>query len=166
MSSSAFACLIKIYNFFPLLLVLYLIKITHGWLPDTSTKLITGLSKIPSISFKGNTSFPDHFTVLYQDDNTILFGGRNRIYNLSVFDFSERKDSTIYWPSSEAHHQICTLKGKTEDDCQNYIRMLFYTAPGKMLICGTNSYKPYCRILQQKVMYFMSFKIYITRTSI
>lgn len=152
MSSSAFACLTKIYNFFPLLLVLYLIKITHGWLPDTSTKLMNGLSKIPSISFKGNTTFPDHFTVLYQDDNTILFGGRNRIYNLSVFDFSERKDSTIDWSSSEAHHQICTLKGKTEDDCQNYIRMLFYTAPGKMLVCGTNSYKPYCRILQQKVV--------------
>ncbi|KAJ8914769.1 hypothetical protein NQ315_013272, partial [Exocentrus adspersus] len=151
MSSSAFTCLIKVYNVSPLFLVLYLIQISHGWLPDTSTKVINALSKIPSISFKGNSSFPDHFTVLHQDEKTILLGGRNLIYNLSLFDFSERKDSAIIWPSSEANREMCILKGKTKDgDCQNYIRILFYTAPGKMLVCGTNSYKPQCRILQKK----------------
>ncbi|KAJ8983871.1 hypothetical protein NQ317_000907 [Molorchus minor] len=147
---SALMCLTKILNVLPLLLLSPLLKLCHGWHPDTSTKLINNLNKIPSITFKGNNSFPDHFTVLYQDDGTILLGGRNRVYNLSLFDFTERKDSTLYWPSSEAHGQLCNLKGKTEDDCQNYIRILFYTAPGKFLICGTNSYKPLCRMLQQK----------------
>lgn len=150
--SSAFACLLSRFqiNLLPIILI-FLIKICHAWLPDTSTKLINSISKINSISFKGNTSLIDHFTVLHQDDDTILLGGRNQIYNLSVFDFSERKHAALYWPSSEAHSQLCSLKGKTDDDCQNYIKILFQTTPGKFLICGTNSYKPLCRILHQRV---------------
>nr|XP_023020455.1 semaphorin-1A-like isoform X2 [Leptinotarsa decemlineata] len=148
MPPSAFSCLPQLH-LLPLIL-LYFIKTGQGWLPDTSTKLTNGVNKIVSVSFTGNTSSPDHFTVLYQDEDSILLGGRNQIYNLSVFDFSERKGASIYWPSSEAHGQICNLKGKTEEDCQNYIRILFPTSPGKFLICGTNSYKPLCRILHQK----------------
>lgn len=152
MLPSAFLCLLPRFqiNLLPLIL-LFLIKICHAWLPDTSTKLVNSISKINSINFKGNSSLIDHFTVLYQDDNTILLGGRNQIYNLSVFDFTERKDAAIHWPSTEYYRQFCILKGKTEDDCQNYIRILFLTAPGKFLICGTHSYKPYCRIIQQRV---------------
>lgn len=154
MSSSAFSCLLPRFQIklLPLILI-FLVKICHAWLPDVSTKLVNNMNKIPSISFRGNTSLIDHFTVLYQDDDTVLLGGRNQIYNLSVFDFSERKQAAVYWPSLEAHGQLCILKGKTDDDCQNYIRILFQTAPGKFLICGTNSYKPLCRILHQKVSY-------------
>ncbi|KAG5895086.1 hypothetical protein JTB14_023261 [Gonioctena quinquepunctata] len=148
MPPSAFQCLPKIH-FLPLI-VLCFVKTGQGWLPDTSTKLMNSVNKIASITFSGNSSSPDHFTVLYQDDDSILLGGRNQIYNLSVFDFSERRDSAIFWPSSEAHAQMCNLKGKAEEDCQNYIRILFSTAPGKFLICGTNSYKPLCRVLHQK----------------
>lgn len=154
MTSSAFSCLSKFnLNLLPFILI-YFIKLGHGWLPNTSTKLINSANKLSSITFRGNTTSLDHFTVLYQDENSILLGGRNQIYNLSVFDFNERRDSTIFWPSSEAHSQLCNLKGKFEDDCQNYIRILFPTAPGKYLICGTNSYKPICRILQEKVRTF------------
>lgn len=32
-----------------------------------------------------------------------------------------------------------------QDDCQNYIRVLAKIAPDKLLICGSNAYKPYCR---------------------
>lgn len=151
MSLSAFLSLSPNFQNIIFLIFIYFIKLSHQWLPDTSTKLINNINKIPNISFKGNTSLIDHFTVLYQDDDTILLGGRNQIYNLSLFNFNERKESAIYWPSTEAHGQLCILKGKTEDDCQNYIRILFQTAPAKYLICGTNSYKPLCRILQQKV---------------
>ncbi|KAK4871772.1 hypothetical protein RN001_015896 [Aquatica leii] len=43
------------------------------------------------------------------------------------------------------HTQLCQLKGKSEDDCQNYIRILSNLSPDRLLICGTNSYKPNCR---------------------
>lgn len=32
-----------------------------------------------------------------------------------------------------------------QDDCQNYIRVLAKIAHDKLLICGSNAYKPYCR---------------------
>lgn len=150
MSPSAFSCL-KINECLPIFLIVYLTHICQAWLPDTSTKF-NSVNKISSISFKGNSSnYIDHFTVLYQDEETILLGGRNRIYNLSIYDFSERKNSEISWPSSEAHGQLCNLKGKNEDECQNYIRLLFQTSPGKLLVCGTNSFKPLCRNYVYKV---------------
>ncbi|CAG9855517.1 unnamed protein product [Phyllotreta striolata] len=146
---SAFSCLPTFYQNVLFFTLVYLMRISHAWLPNTSTKLINPSSKIHTVTFRGNTSLSDHFTVLYQDKNSLLLGGRNQIYNLSVFDFSERNNPALFWPSSEAHSQLCNLKGKSEDDCQNYIRIFYSTAPGKYLICGTNSYKPICRILQE-----------------
>ncbi|KAJ9583956.1 hypothetical protein L9F63_021701, partial [Diploptera punctata] len=37
-----------------------------------------------------------------------------------------------------------TVRGKKEN-CQNYIRILARIGQGKLLICGTNSFKPVCR---------------------
>jgi semaphorin 6 len=122
-----------------------LVAVSHAWLPDSSSKLVNNFKSVSSISFTGNATFPDYFIVLNQDENSIAIGGRNRIYNLSIYDFHEKKEGRIDWPSSDAHGQLCILKGKTEDDCQNYIRILYYTEPGRLVVCGTNSYKPLCR---------------------
>lgn len=127
---------------------------SHAWLPDSSSKLVNNFKSVSSISFTGNATFPDYFIVLNQDENSIAIGGRNRIYNLSIYDFHEKKEGRIDWPSSDAHGQLCILKGKTEDDCQNYIRILYYTEPGRLVVCGTNSYKPLCRTY--------TFKVFIT----
>lgn len=121
------------------------ITICQAWLPDLSSKVSNSIGEVTTKKFVGNTTFPDHFTILHQDESSILLGGRNTVYNLSIFDFSEQKGSRFEWTSSEAHGQLCILKGKTEDDCQNYIRILVHTGPDKFLVCGTNSYKPLCR---------------------
>jgi hypothetical protein len=131
-----------------------LVAVSHAWLPDSSSKLVNNFKSVSSISFTGNATFPDYFIVLNQDENSIAIGGRNRIYNLSIYDFHEKKEGRIDWPSSDAHGQLCILKGKTEDDCQNYIRILYYTEPGRLVVCGTNSYKPLCRTY--------TFKVFIT----
>lgn len=144
-----------------ILILLIIIDLTYCWLPDTSTKLINNLNKIQSIKFLGNNTYPDYFTVLHQDDNSLLLGGRNTVYNLSIYDLSERKTSSIKWPSSEAHGQLCILKGKNDEDCQNYIRILFNTGPEKFLICGTNSYKPLCRIYLREVCIFIIILYYV-----
>ncbi|XP_065165255.1 semaphorin-1A-like isoform X2 [Atheta coriaria] len=118
----------------------------RAWLPDTSSKVISDIGQLPTIKFVGNASYPDHFIVLNQDEQTVLLGARNTVYNLSVYDFLERKESRIEWQSSEAHMQLCILKGKSpEEDCENYIRIMHPTSPGVFLICGTNSFKPQCR---------------------
>ncbi|XP_028966911.1 semaphorin-1A [Galendromus occidentalis] len=40
---------------------------------------------------------------------------------------------------------MCRLKGKDEAACHNYIRVIAKKAHDRVLICGTNAYKPKCR---------------------
>lgn len=40
---------------------------------------------------------------------------------------------------------MCKYKGKSEEACQNYIRVLAKKAENKVFVCGTNAYKPKCR---------------------
>lgn len=148
-------CALHGKDIYLIILTYALITITlcHAWLPDTSSKIMNAIGNVTTVKFIGNSTFPDHFTILNQDDTSILLGGRNTVYNLSVFDFTERRESRFEWPSTVPHEQLCILKGKTEDDCQNYIRILVNTEPDKMLICGTNSYKPLCRHYSMKVSF-------------
>lgn len=134
-----------------LVILLYLIICCCGWMPDTYTKIVNGIGKIKTTKFIGNSTHPDHFIVLYQDNVTVLLGGRNFIYNLSVFDFTERKENKIEWISTDPDSEICLLKGKSEDDCQNYIRIMVPLPENRILVCGTNSYKPLCRYYAMKV---------------
>lgn len=34
---------------------------------------------------------------------------------------------------------------KFQESCQNYIRVLVSLGPGRLLVCGTNSFRPFCR---------------------
>lgn len=93
--------------------------------------------------FFGNRT--DYFKILDQDDATILIGARNAVYNISLGSLIENRMQRIEWVSSEAHKELCSLKGKQEFDCQNYIRVFARVSETQIMICGTNSYKPYCR---------------------
>jgi semaphorin 6 len=72
---------------------------------------------------------------------------RNAVYNVTITPngLIENKIQRIEWKSSDAHRQLCTLKGKQEFDCQNYIRVFARLPSNQIMICGTNSYKPLCR---------------------
>ena len=52
----------------------------------------------------------------------------------------------ITWNPTEVDRSLCQLKGKSRDECQNYIRVLAKTELRKrLLVCGTNAYNPLCR---------------------
>uniref|UniRef100_A0AAG5DJK4 Sema domain-containing protein n=2 Tax=Anopheles atroparvus TaxID=41427 RepID=A0AAG5DJK4_ANOAO len=113
-----------------------------SWVPDGQSKI--RIPYDPTVpSFFGNSS--DHFKLLDQDENTVLIGARNAVYNLTIGRLLEVPGQRISWPSSDAHRELCTLKGKHEQDCQNYIRVYAPVAPNRRMICGTNSFKPLCR---------------------
>lgn len=57
----------------------------------------------------------------------------------------------LQWSSTEAHRQLCELKGRNDDDCQNYVRVFGRQGPDRFLVCGTNAYKPLCRQFTIKV---------------
>lgn len=96
-----------------------------------------------SPTFFGNGS--DYFKILSMDDSTVLIGAKNNVYNLSLTRLSEFRDNRIEWTSSEAHREMCVLKGKNNSDCQNYIRIYARVGERQLMLCGTNSFKPMCR---------------------
>lgn len=94
-------------------------------------------------AFFGNST--DYFKLLDQDDNSILIGARNALYNISLDRLIEQPSQRVTWTSSDAHRELCTLKGKADQDCQNYIRVYARLGANKIMLCGTNAYKPLCR---------------------
>lgn len=67
------------------------------------------------------------------------------MYNISLKNLREDQTQRLEWESTPAHRELCTLKGKQDSDCQNYIRVFARIDDNKVMICGTNSYKPLCR---------------------
>lgn len=67
------------------------------------------------------------------------------MYNISLKNLLENQSQRLEWESTAAHRELCTLKGKQDSDCQNYIRVFARVDDQKVMVCGTNSYKPLCR---------------------
>lgn len=67
------------------------------------------------------------------------------MYNVSLKNLLENQSQRLEWESTPAHRELCTLKGKQESDCQNYIRVFARVDENKIIVCGTNSFKPMCR---------------------
>ncbi len=49
----------------------------------------------------------------------LLIGARNMVYKLSAWEL--RLTQTLHWPAEETARETCVVKGKTRDDCQNFI---------------------------------------------
>ncbi|KAG0710478.1 Semaphorin-1A [Chionoecetes opilio] len=89
--------------------------------------------------------------MLYENDNSsIYFLFRNIVYNISVHNLEENLSQRIVWFSKQHDSSVCFNKGKSVDECQNYIRVLAKEGEGQFLVCGTNAYKPVCRNYAQQ----------------
>ena len=97
------------------------------------------------LTFLGNSTHSDHFKLLQQDGSSLLIGARNVVYNISLSDLTENTDLRITWNSRTRDRELCLVKGKSVDNCNNYVRVLAKVSSDTLLVCGTNSYKPRCR---------------------
>ena len=97
------------------------------------------------LTFLGNSTHSDHFKLLQQDGSSLLIGARNVVYNISLSDLTENTDLRITWNSRTRDRELCLVKGKSVDDCNNYVRVLAKVSSDTLLVCGTNSYNPRCR---------------------
>uniref|UniRef100_A0A1B6EFF5 Semaphorin-1A n=1 Tax=Clastoptera arizonana TaxID=38151 RepID=A0A1B6EFF5_9HEMI len=114
-----------------------------AWQDNVRPKIAVQLGAEDVHLFAGNKTSIDYFRLIVKDGNSLLVGGRNVVHNLSLSDLSENQ--RLQWYSPEEAVKMCVVKGKDEDNCQNYIRILALMSPGKLLVCGTNSFKPVCR---------------------
>ncbi|XP_059352584.1 semaphorin-1A-like isoform X3 [Daphnia carinata] len=116
-----------------------------GWQDDIQPRRSITLAAEQVQRFHGNHSHPDHFKLLETNGDSILVGARNIIYNLSLNEMTENRAQRVEWYPASTHREMCLVKGKSEDDCQNYIRVLARINDEEMLVCGTNAYNPLCR---------------------
>jgi len=129
-----------------------LVTVVSAWSGDTRARMVVDYLKQHSDevrTFLGNQTHSDHFKLLRQDGNSLLIGARNIVYNISLDDLRENQRQRITWTSRERDTELCLVKGKSDDDCNNYIRVLAKTEEGQLLVCGTNSYNPRCRYYKE-----------------
>uniref|UniRef100_A0A5S6QA35 Sema domain-containing protein n=1 Tax=Trichuris muris TaxID=70415 RepID=A0A5S6QA35_TRIMR len=96
------------------------------------------------VHFVGNRKQHEFFKLLARHGKYLIIGSSNTLYNISAEDFSLIK--TLEWTPTKADVDDCLMKGKKEVDCQNYIRLYTKSVGGTALVCGTNAFKPLCRL--------------------
>ncbi|XP_045483427.1 semaphorin-1A isoform X3 [Harmonia axyridis] len=115
-----------------------------AWQENTRPKMFVQLGAEDDVHhFTGNDTHTDFFRLMLRDGDNLLVGGRNLVYNLSLSDLAEQQRLT--WYSNEQDAKMCVMKGKDEENCQNYIRILARNTNDRLLLCGTNAFKPVCR---------------------
>ncbi|XP_074785405.1 semaphorin-6C isoform X1 [Athene noctua] len=81
-------------------------------------------------------------------NGSLLVAGRDHIY---AFDLGQAR-GTLYpqrhltWEARDREN--CAMRGRRQDECHNYIRVLVPRDAGTLLACGTNAFSPLCRTYQ------------------
>ncbi|CAL4068234.1 unnamed protein product [Meganyctiphanes norvegica] len=124
------------------------VSVAHGassFTRDFLPRSVVYRDSLASQSFPGNSSHKDHFRLLQQDGDSLIIGARNIVYNISVKTLKEDYSQRLEWNSHNQDSITCFSKGKSQEVCQNYIRVLAKKDDGTFLVCGTNAFKPLCR---------------------
>ncbi|XP_066542950.1 semaphorin-5B isoform X3 [Hoplias malabaricus] len=73
--------------------------------------------------------------------NELIVGARNYLFRLNLSNISLIQATE--WGPDEDTRRSCQSKGKTEVECQNYIRVLLVNKT-EVMTCGTNAFQPLC----------------------
>ncbi|XP_064202566.1 semaphorin-5A-like isoform X1 [Anguilla rostrata] len=71
----------------------------------------------------------------------LIVGARNHLFRLYLEDLSLIQGE--HWQSDEFTKAACFSRGKSEEECQNYIRVLLVKGD-RLFTCGTNAFTPIC----------------------
>ncbi|XP_048669940.1 semaphorin-5A isoform X1 [Marmota marmota marmota] len=71
----------------------------------------------------------------------LVVGARNYLFRLQLEDLSLIQ--AVEWGCDEATRKACYSKGKSKEECQNYIRVLL-VGGDRLFTCGTNAFTPVC----------------------
>ncbi|XP_027856400.1 semaphorin-4E-like isoform X1 [Xiphophorus couchianus] len=83
-------------------------------------------------------------SLLVREDIGLLFvGARGKVITLSLDDITV-KTSEVNWTVTSKEKALCKVKGKSIEECDNYIRMMHTLDDGRILVCGTKAFNPTC----------------------
>ncbi|XP_030017854.1 semaphorin-4F isoform X2 [Sphaeramia orbicularis] len=111
----------------------------------------TGSPKQPKDTVMGPEKFRGvaNFTTFLLDrsSNTLYLGARDAILAVDTSKLNQ-PPRMIIWDVPEEKRHSCVAKGKTEVDCNNYIRLLEFLGDGHIYVCGTYAFDPQCAFLE------------------
>ncbi|KAF0028165.1 hypothetical protein F2P81_019252 [Scophthalmus maximus] len=73
--------------------------------------------------------------------NELIVGARNHLFRLNLEDLTLIQEAE--WRCDEFTKGACFSRGKSEEECQNYIRVLLVNG-NRLFTCGTNAFTPIC----------------------
>ncbi|XP_068444550.1 semaphorin-4F [Clinocottus analis] len=94
--------------------------------------------------FQGVANFSTF--LLNRSTGTLFLGARDAILAVDTNKLNQ-KSKVIVWDVPEEKRRSCVAKGKTEVDCNNYIRLLEFLGDGRIYVCGTYAFDPQCAFL-------------------
>ncbi|XP_078406776.1 semaphorin-4B-like isoform X2 [Cetorhinus maximus] len=80
--------------------------------------------------------------------NTLYVGARGTVFALSLTAVTQELKTVITWEVSEEQRKDCTAKGKTREECNNFIRVLQYLNDTHIFMCGTFAFNPKCAYIK------------------
>ncbi|XP_012550340.1 semaphorin-5B isoform X1 [Bombyx mori] len=118
-------------------------SVCKGDLPEDDFRIINrqDLLAFDSDIFEDNNT--KSFSQLLFDvaRDQLIVGARDALYRLSLRGLRELERAD--WPAPVEKTRLCQMKGQTEDDCHNYIKVLL-SYGHKLFACGTNAFSPSC----------------------
>ncbi|XP_023821775.1 semaphorin-4F isoform X2 [Oryzias latipes] len=96
--------------------------------------------------FKNVTDFSTF--LLDRSSGVLYLGAKDAILAVDTNNLNQQPRK-IVWDVPEDKRKSCVAKGKTEVDCNNYIRLLEFLGDGRIYVCGTYAFDPHCAFLEQ-----------------
>uniref|UniRef100_H2MP97 Semaphorin-6B n=2 Tax=Oryzias latipes TaxID=8090 RepID=H2MP97_ORYLA len=89
---------------------------------------------------------PLHIQRILQVNRTLYIGARDDLFRVELDTVVEEEmfySKKRTWESNKNDIKICRMKGKHEDECRNFMKVLLRREEG-LFICGTNAFNPLC----------------------
>ncbi|KAJ8278909.1 hypothetical protein COCON_G00059750 [Conger conger] len=89
---------------------------------------------------------PLHIQRILKVNRTLYIGARDDLYRVELDNVAGEEmfySKKRTWESNKNDIRICRMKGKREDECRNFMRVLL-SRRGGLFVCGTNAFNPLC----------------------
>ncbi|XP_068186536.1 semaphorin-4F-like [Antennarius striatus] len=110
--------------------------VTLGGMEDGK---ILGPEELRGVSYL-STFLMDH------SSGMLYLGAKDAILAVDTNKLNQQPQM-IVWDVPEEKRRSCMDKGKTQADCNNYIRLLEFVSDGRLYVCGTYAFDPQCAFL-------------------
>ncbi|KAG8185299.1 hypothetical protein JTE90_023907 [Oedothorax gibbosus] len=119
--------------------LLFLVLTTNGF---TETKLITRDDMRSSVEVFSQIHVKSFGQLLFDIQRyQLIVGARDYLFRLSLEGLKKMEEA--HWPAAADNISTCLMKGKSEDECMNYIKVLVSHGE-EIFVCGTNAFYPEC----------------------